>query len=113
MAATFDDLKQGIYIICYILCTSSQTLNPSAKKQPWPKTWNLAESWEQSKRNSEPRYSRVFTMMYDIVLEWRIDDKRYDTILFATKVEMPAHAFETNVLNELVLEYLEFHGFKV
>ncbi|KAI9342646.1 hypothetical protein BDR26DRAFT_859308 [Obelidium mucronatum] len=27
-------------------------------------------------------------------------------------VEMPAHAFETNVLNELILEYLDFHGFK-
>ncbi|KAJ3079646.1 hypothetical protein HDU79_008156 [Rhizoclosmatium sp. JEL0117] len=27
-------------------------------------------------------------------------------------LEMPAHAFETDVMNELIVEYLEFHGFK-
>ncbi|KAI8621857.1 hypothetical protein BC830DRAFT_41351 [Chytriomyces sp. MP71] len=28
------------------------------------------------------------------------------------EVELPQNAFETNVLNELILEYLEFHGLK-
>ncbi|ORY49819.1 hypothetical protein BCR33DRAFT_713425 [Rhizoclosmatium globosum] len=27
-------------------------------------------------------------------------------------LDMPAHAFETDVMNELIVEYLEFHGFK-